>query len=328
MTWFLGIDGGGTHTRALIANASGALLGMGESGSSNYHSVGVKLAVEAVAEAVARARAEAGVSGVAAGAFLGLAGVKSLPDHVAIREALTGLNLTALPATLGLDHDLRIALAGGCGDLPGIVVVAGTGSAAYGRDPQGHTAQTGGWGWLLDDQGGGVWLAVQGLRRVFEAADGRASATRLEPALFAELGVSTPREAMQWALRSDTSRSQLAALASVVVAAAADDEAARDIVREGTRQLARLVSALLGRLDFADGEVRVVPFGGLLGNAVYLAAFRDAVMQAAPQATILAAPSPAVVGAVILATQLAGTPLGPEAIARLTAEVRRRLCGR
>ena len=111
------------------------------------------------------------------------------------------------------------------------------------------------------------------------------------------------------------------------MAAAADDEAARDIVREGARQLARLVSALLDRLDFAEGEARVVPFGGLLGNDVYLAAFREAVMQAAPQATILAAPSPAIVGAVVLAAQLTGTALSSEAIVRLTREVRRRLCG-
>lgn len=322
--WFLGIDGGGTHTRALIADANGALLGMGESGSSNYHSVGVAMAVEAVSEAVAMARAEAGVSGSAAGAFLGLAGVKSLADHQALREPLCALNLVEASGSLGLDHDLRIALAGGCGDLPGIVVVAGTGSAAYGCDQEGHTAQTGGWGWLMDDQGGGVWLALQGLRRIFEAADGRAPATHLEPALFAELGVTTPREAMQWALRPERSRSQLAALASTVVATAADDDAAREIVREGAHQLSRLVVALLERLNFGDGDVNVVPFGGLLGNEVYLEAFQQAVARVAPQVRIIVAPSPAIIGAVVLAAQSAGKPLRPEAMERLTSELKKR----
>ncbi len=326
MTWFLGIDGGGTHTRALIVHRSGAVLGMGEAGSSNYHSAGLARAVASLGEAVAAARAEARVTGEAEGAFLGLAGVKSASDHLALREPLAGLNLVKpkSPPALGLDHDLRIALAGGCGDSPGIVVVAGTGSAAYGRDLSGHAAQSGGWGWLLDDQGGGVWLAVQGLRRVMEAADGRAPATRLEPALFAELGVTTARDAMQWAMRPDATPSQLAALASVVVEASADDAAARDIVREGARQLACLVAALLSRLDFGVGDVTIVPSGGLLGNPAYRDAFRDEVAKVAPCAQLMGSPAPPLVGAVILAAQAAGTPLNREAVARLTADVRRR----
>ena len=326
MTWFLGIDGGGTHTRALIAHASGAVLGMGVAGSSNYPSVGLARAVAALGEAIAAARGEARVAGEAEGAFLGLAGVKTAADHLAWREPLAGLNLVKpkSPAALGLDHDLRIALAGGCGDSPGIVVVAGTGSAGYGRDLSGHSAQVGGWGWLLDDQGGGVWLAGQGLRRVMEAADGRASATRLEPALFAELGVTTAREAMQWAMRPDTSPSQLAALASVVVDASVDDDAARGIVWEGARQLARLVDAILSQLDFGAGDVAIVPAGGLLGNPAYREPVRDEIAKIAPCAQLMNSSAPALVGAVVLAAQTAGTPLTREAVARLAAEVRSR----
>ncbi len=326
MTWFLGIDGGGTHTRALIAQASGAVLGIGVAGSSNYHSVGLARAVAALGEAVAAARAEAGMTGEAEGAFLGLAGVKTAADHLAWREPLAGLNLVKpkSPPAFGLDHDLRIALAGGCGDSPGIVVVAGTGSAGYGRDLAGRSAQAGGWGWLLDDQGGGVWLAVQGLRRVMEAADGRAPATRLEPALFAELGVTTAREAMQWAMRPDTTPAQLAALASAVVEASADDDAARVIVREGARQLARLVAALLSQLDFGVGDVAIVPAGGLLDNPAYREPFRDEIAKIAPCAQLMNSPAPALVGAVLLAAQTAGMPLTREAGTRLASEVQRR----
>lgn len=326
VSWFLGIDGGGTHTRALIADASGAVLGVGLAGSANYHTVGLERAIAALRDAVAVARAAAGVKGGADGAFLGLAGMKTAADHLAIREPLAALDLvkTKVPPALGLDHDLRIALAGGCGDSPGVVVVAGTGAAGYGRDLAGRSAQAGGWGWLLDDQGGGVWLAVQGLRRVMEAADGRAPATRLEPALLAELGVTHARDAMQWAMRPDTSPAQLATLAPVVIAAASDDEAARGIVREGARQLARLVVAIMSRLDFGGGDLALVPAGGLLGNPAYQTPFREEVNKVAPLAQIMNSPAPALVGAAVLAAQAAGMPLTREAVTRLTAEIQRR----
>ena len=324
VNWFIGIDGGGSHTRALIVNSAGAVMGSGEGGSSNYHTVGLSQAVRAVAEAVSGAKMQARLAGPAAGAFLGLAGVKTAADHLAFREPLAALQLVKAPQNLALDHDLRIALAGGCGEEPGLVVVSGTGAAGYGRDREGHTAQVGGWGWLIDDQGGGVWMAVQGLRAVMEAADGRGAYTRLEPALFAELGVTTHREAMQWAQRPDTARAQLAALAPVVLAAAADDEVARVIVREGARQLARVASALVARLAFAESPVTVVAAGGLLGNETYSDPFREELAKAVPRHRLVANPPPPIVGAAVLAAHLGGTPLSAQAIVSLAADYRRR----
>ena len=318
MQWFLGIDGGGTHTRALIVNAEGQVLGLGKAGSSNYHTVGITRAVQALSEAVAAARAERHLHGQAAGAFLGLAGVRTAGDHLAFREPLAALGLVKQPERIGLDHDLRIALAGGCGDQPGIVVIAGTGSAAYGRDRQAVTAQAGGWGWLIDDQGGGTWFALQGLRAVMEAADGRGPRTRLEPAIFAELGVTSAREAMLWTLRPDTARSQLAALAPVILAAAEDgDKVAMALVIEGAHQLARMAAALDEPLDFGGGPIPVVPAGGLLSNPSYLEAFRSALAKTGHPFSLVAQPAPPIAGAAFLAAELAGTPLSAEARRRV-----------
>lgn len=322
VSWFLGIDGGGTHTRALIADASGAVLGMGLAGSANYHTVGVEDAIAALRDAVAAARAAAGVKGGADGAFLGLAGMKTAADHLAIREPLAALNLvkTKVPPALGLDHDLRIALAGGCGDSPGVVVIAGTGSSAYGRDRHAVTAQAGGWGWLLDDQGGGTWFALQGLRAVMEAADGRGPRTRLEPAILAELAVTSARDAMLWSMGRDTSRSRLAALAPVVLAAAEDGDAvAVALMREGARQLARMAAALDDPLDFEGGTIPVVPAGGLLSNPAYLEAFRDALAQTGHPFQLVKNPAPPIAGAAFLAADMGGMPLSPDARRKLGA---------
>ena len=318
MTWILGIDGGGTHTRALIANAEGAVLGVGKAGSSNYHTVGITQAVRAVADAIDAARTAGRVHGQASGAFLGLAGVRTAADHLAFREPLAALGLVKSSERLGLDHDLRIALAGGCGDRPGIVVIAGTGSAAYGRDRNGVTAQSGGWGWLLDDQGGGTWFALKGLRAVMEAADGRGPRTRLEPALFAELGVTSAREAMQWTMRPDTARSQLAALAPVVLAAAEDgDKVAAALMIEGARQLSRMAAALVEPLDFGGDPISVVPAGGLLGHAEYLSAFRSALEKTGHPFLLVESPVPPIGGAAFLAADLAGITLTEEARRRI-----------
>jgi len=318
VTWILGIDGGGTHTRALIANAEGTVLGVGKAGSSNYHTVGITQAVRAVLDAIDAARTAGRVHGHASGVFLGLAGVRSAADHLAFREPLAALGLVKSAERLGLDHDLRIALAGGCGDRPGMVVIAGTGSAAYGRDRNGVTAQSGGWGWLIDDQGGGSWFALQGLRAVMEATDGRGPRTRLEPALFAELGVTTAREAMQWTMRPDTARSQLAALAPVILAAAEDgDKVAAALMVEGARQLARMAAALVEPLDFGSDPISVVPAGGLLGHAAYLAAFRSALEKTGHPFRLVESPVPPIGGAAFLAADLAGITLTDEARRRI-----------
>jgi N-acetylglucosamine kinase-like BadF-type ATPase len=324
VNWFLGIDGGGTRTRAVIVDAEGAVLGVGHAGSANYHAVGITQATQAVAEAVAAARTAAHVAGPAAGAFLGLAGVKTAADHLAFREPLASLRLVRTPEKLGLDHDLRIALAGGRGVEPGVVVVAGTGAAAYGRDRSGTAVQVGGWGWLLDDQGGGTWLGIRGLRALVEAEDGRGERTRLEPALFAELGVTSVREAMVWAMRPDTARFQLAALAPVVLQVAADgDPVAQALVAEGARQLGRAAKALVAALSFGEGPVPVVPAGGLLGNALYLGALRTSLAAAVPRAELVTDPAPPIAGAARLAAAQAGVTFGPEAVQRLADGLRR-----
>lgn len=323
MTWFLGIDGGGTHTRALIVDATGRVLGYGKGGGSNYHSVGLASALGAVEEAVAEARAQARVAGSAEAAFLGLAGVRTEADHRVWRQALAALAvpLARVPEQIGLDHDLRIGLAAGCGSGPGLIVIAGTGSAAYGRDEQGHTAQSGGWGWPVDDQGGGAWLALRAVRAVAEATDGRGSGTALEPALFAEVGVGTARDLVQWVSRSETTKAVLASLAPVVLEAAADDQIAGNLLEEGAHHLAAMLRAVAIRLNLQEHPLSIVPAGGLLGHSGYRRALVSRLRSVLPLGTVLEQPCAAVAGAVALAAELAQRPFAPDVRSRWTHEI-------
>src|SRR6478736_4461694 len=118
----LGIDGGGTKTQAAIVDEMGRVRGIGVGGPSNYDDVGADRARENIAMAIAEAQRKAViVPGPFEGVFLGLAGVVSEADRAFVRSIAADLRL-APPDRAGVDHDCRIALAGGLGGRPGIVL--------------------------------------------------------------------------------------------------------------------------------------------------------------------------------------------------------------
>src|SRR6185436_18935145 len=118
--YVLGIDGGGTKTRAVIAEAEGHVLGSGVGGPSNYDDVGMERAKAGIAEAVRMARQQSGLPEARlASVFLGMAGVVSEQDRSVIHAIARELNL-ADDQNVDVDHDCRIALAGGLSGRPGI----------------------------------------------------------------------------------------------------------------------------------------------------------------------------------------------------------------
>jgi N-acetylglucosamine kinase-like BadF-type ATPase len=128
----LGIDGGGTKTLASICDTQGHVLGMGTAGPSNIDDVGLEIASQNIAQAVSAARAQAKLEPqIFDAAFLGLAGIVSEPDREVVRGIARKLELATYAQT-GVDHDCRIALAGGLAGRPGVVLIVGTGSSCFG----------------------------------------------------------------------------------------------------------------------------------------------------------------------------------------------------
>ena len=183
MGLFLGVDAGGTKTRALLVGATGEVRGAGEAGPGNFQAIGAKAAGEAIAAAVRSALAAAGaeepgrvMASAVRGSFFGLAGVRTEEERAVMRAEIAKLGLGG---AVEIGSDLEAAHAGALAGGPGVVVIAGTGSAAWGRNKAGETWQAGGWGWLVDDKGGGYWLALQGLAAACEGEDGRGAPTGL-----------------------------------------------------------------------------------------------------------------------------------------------------
>ncbi len=271
---FLGIDGGGTHTVALLAtraapSAPGDVLGRGESGPSNLQAVGSARALAALDEAVNRAFAAAGLErGPVAAACLGLAGAGRPGDQAVIRAWADRVRLAA---RVEVTNDAALLLAAGTPEGWGLAIIAGTGSIAYARTADGRTSRAGGWGYLLGDEGSAYQLVLAGLQAVARAADERGPATCLMEAFLKKLNLRAPAELVPAIYGGKWDRAALAALAPLVLdAAEAGDPAARAVAEEAAGQLAQTAAAAAHRLGLDRQAVPVALAGGvLLASAAY-----------------------------------------------------------
>jgi N-acetylglucosamine kinase-like BadF-type ATPase len=161
-------------------------------------------------------------------------------------------------------HDARLVLAAASVDA-GIALIAGTGSVAYGRTPDGRESRRGGWGWMVGDDGGGVWVTRQAAREVMRRADSGEPAGALGEALFLATGTSDGRD-LTSRLHGMHEPMQWAALASTVFATAGDDRGSSDIVRRAAHELASLVWDVQADLNQGNHSLpgQIVLAGGLL----------------------------------------------------------------
>ena len=188
-------------------------------------------------------------------------------------------------------HDARLVLAA-AGLDSGIALIAGTGSVAYGRSPDGREAQRGGWGWMIGDEGSGVWITREAARLVMARAEGDGPIGALGEAMLKATSTDEAREMLR-ELHSRREPRRWAELASVVFESSSHDEGARAIVHRGGAELAHLVEQLE-----IDGPV--VLAGGLLLHQPGLEeAVRDALRR-----DCIRLERPPVEGAVRLAEEL------------------------
>jgi glucosamine kinase len=267
---YLGIDGGGTKTRAVVVDAAGVECGSATAGCSNYKVVGVETAARHLMAAADEAWQTAG-SGELAAAWAGLAGVDGEADLVLITPHLRGL-----AATMRVTNDAELLLAA-LPDEIGIALIAGTGSIAFGRNAAGATARAGGWGHLLGDEGSGYTLGQQALISALRAADGRGQPTRLLGDILTAWGAASAEELADRHYREEN-KAILADLAPVVrQAARAGDAVAQRIMRRGARELGLAAATLARRLELGGAPLAIALGGSLLLRADD---YREAVLRA------------------------------------------------
>ncbi len=267
--WLIGVEGGGTKTVAWIASprpdGEFDILGRGASGPSNLHAIGLDLTFASLLEALGGAWKDAGrKSTPVAAACLTMAGVDRIQEEALITQWAKSQRLAG---RIQVTNDSVGLLAAGTSEGWGIGLVAGTGSIAFGQTADGRATRTGGWGYLMGDEGSAYTVTLAGLRAAVRAADGRREMTRLLPDFLDRLGLNEPNDLLETIYLSKRDRAWVASLADVVTtAASAGEPAAVEIIETAARELALLVATTARKLGLDQTPTPVCFTGGLLLN--------------------------------------------------------------
>jgi N-acetylglucosamine kinase-like BadF-type ATPase len=300
----LGIDVGGTKTVCLLADDDERVVAEGREVGANLQGAG-ELVLEKVLHSVMEKTLEG--SGLIPSAIcLGIAGVDRASDEAVVRSIMGRIGYKARVLVV---NDALIALQAGIRDAPGIVIVSGTGSIAYGRNAQGESARAGGWGYVLGDEGSGYWIGRLALRAVVRHADGRGRATSLTPRLLAHFGVTRATELIHKIYHENLGPRSIAAAAKYVQLARDEgDMVATGILNRAADELITAATAVMVRLELGERAFTFVLAGGMFHAVPWLCDQMQLLLPAlAQESTVLRLAQEPALGAVRLAlAELAG----------------------
>lgn len=263
----VGLDGGGTGTRAVVM-AGDEILGEGDGPPGLVDPRHPETVLPAVVETTKAALKDADVDAPPSVLWAALAGVGRAETRERVQAEVEELGL-AEHTQVGTD--VEAAFHDAFRDGPGVLLLSGTGSVAWGRGEDGEVARVGGWGALLGDEGSGYALGLEALRAVARSVDERAAGTRLAPRLLTRIGLADMEDLIPWVALA--TKGEVAALAPVVLQAAEEgDPTAEEILDHATRQLHGHVETLLERLGPWERAPGVALAGGILGEGGLLEA--------------------------------------------------------
>ncbi|MFN0087709.1 MAG: N-acetylglucosamine kinase [Blastocatellia bacterium] len=319
MGYFLGIDGGQSHTTAIVADARGNIVGRGRAGASNHtrEPGGRERLVRAVNKSVGEALGHAGLlkkKTVAEFRFTSahLAMTGEPEDKVDIvRELLSA-------EYLEVGHDAPAALAGALGGEEGVIVLAGTGSVACGMTVDGRFVRVGGHGYMFGDEGGGFAIAREAFQTALRNQD-RDEPCALVPVLLSHFKRKTIKEIIEDFYTGRLSRDRLASAATRIGWLAERDEilSAQEILDHAACVLAEMAVVTALRLEFAERPIRISYGGGVFRNTRVLTRFAAEISIWLSHTQIVKPRYLPEIGAVILAYRQAGKSTTARLLANL-----------
>lgn len=272
MKLFLGVDGGQSGTTALIGDETGRILGTGEAGPCNHaeFAEGRAKLERAITGSLAGACAQAGLDPSTLefeAACFGMSGGPDDKRHI-LAEILRVKHLM-------VTNDAVIALAGATAQGHGIIVIGGTGSIAFGRNPAGESARVGGWGYIFGDEGSAFNIARHALRAALRMEENWGPRTALRAVLLEATGSQTANEVLHRFYAPDWPRSRVATLAPLVDRAAIDGDAvAAEILSNSAQDSALFVASVRAQLWKPGEAVEVAYIGGVFHSRQLLERFR------------------------------------------------------
>jgi glucosamine kinase len=264
----IGVDGGGTKTRIWVADERGQQLGSAEGPASAVRPGEADRSADVIVTTTREALASCEMTHVTPKVLcVGVAGVGREPDRQALWQALVARDVAD---EVVVHADAAIALDDAFGDGAGILLIAGTGSVAFGRGPTGATSRCGGWGPVCGDEGSGAWIGRRALSIVTASSDEREPPTALVGAILTAAQVNDVDGLVGWAAGSTPA--DLATLAAVVASVADNgDLRANSLLSMASEELVLHVRTLARQL-FGDerASVPVALAGGLLSPGAAL----------------------------------------------------------
>ena len=300
MSYFLGIDGGGTKTTCLLGDESSVRTSVTVGGSNLIRSgeQATKAALHKAIEEVCRTGKIA--PGEIAAACAGMAGA----GRVEVGGRITEMLREHLGGRIKVVGDMVIAHEAALQGRAGIVVIAGTGSIAYGRNQAGASARAGGWGYMISDEGAGHWIGVQAVAAILRSADVGLH-TNLRECVFERWKVQDCDQLVRFANASPPA--DFAGLFPDVVAVAeAGDDRAREILQRAGVELAALAGIVFHRLWRQEDSLPIAMAGGVFRNsAMVRESFVSQLKQRSLRAETELSQAAPVEGALSLARKLA-----------------------
>jgi N-acetylglucosamine kinase-like BadF-type ATPase len=297
MPLYLGIDAGGTKTDCAVSNGA-ELLGQATGASAKLARVGKEKARENLQGVIRQACEAAKVApNDVQHVCIGMAGA-SLAE--AVQWAQQTIRELIPDSTIYVAGDHVIAHRAAFGTSPGVLVISGTGSIAFGRNQAGETARAGGWGPSVSDEGSAFWVGREAVAEALRSFDFGKSNGLLSA--IANCWKVAPEEVIRLANAAEPRFPELAG--PVVEAAEHGDAQARNIAERAGKALAGLASAVIHKLWPNGGIVPVALSGGVLqGSALVRQAFKEEMRIQQPQAAVSFAYVRPVLGALEIAAQ-------------------------
>lgn len=302
MKYFLGLDAGGTKTRAVIIDENSKIMGEGFGGPANYHNIGLpqvnKNVYRTIEEVLSKAfLKEEQITWVT----VGIAACDTPHDHERLLTSFTTAEMKTFSGKLTVVNDTKIGLYSGTLP-PGIVVVCGTGCNVYGENAHGDEAWAGNWGPFLGDRGSGYHLAKKLFETVVAAYDGTGEQTALTKKLEERLHVTSPIDILDWYNDTKPSIHEISDFAPLVLETAEEgDEVARQLVDLNLTELGHALAAVVRKLKMEEDANRVVIVGGLFESKYFRALFEGHVTALLKRVRIVKPLVSAAVGAAIMA---------------------------
>lgn len=268
---YLGVDGGQSSTTALIGDETGRVVGRGSGGPCNHvaSAEGRAKFFRALGQCLKESCEQAHLDSKTVSFACACLGFSGGPED---KEAYSRELIRS--ARYKVTHDAEIALSGATAGEPGIIIIAGTGSMAFGRDAEGRTARAGGWGYIFGDEGGAFDITRRAVRAALQCEEGWGPLTILRDLLLKETGAANANELLHLFYGPEYPRKRVASLCPLVTKAAEHgDRVALEIFNTAAAELARFVEGVHRHLFRVDERVPLACIGGAFQSAPLVASF-------------------------------------------------------